>query len=211
MKNLKNAIKVIFPFDVPTIAVWTDKYSIINILKNIGKFENSNHIFYPRGGGLDLRNAQDSFEEKCIELRTSFNEIISIQSLSFHSFEDDENFDWAYFRINTNTIKQTNIYNYNVGYEEELTEIEPLNYIDRKYWDKDEFDNQPLPKGARLVVRRLKGDIVIFGKSSPYNQHTSTYDGRHDKLKADEFRSYISNVKKNGWQNDWKQFKKITS
>lgn len=199
--NLLKAIKTIFPNGIPSIAKWTDHKEIIDVLNAIGSFKNSNHLFYPDNGGLDLKGASPSLEPNCIEIKTSFNEILSPSSLTFHSFQNDDNFDWAFFRLQTNEIPQTDTYDDNLDYTEGLTEIAPLQYVDRSHWDYNDYQDEPLPKNARLIIRRLKGSFVIFGKTSPYNRQTSTYDARHENYSEQEFSSYIEMVRKNGWDN----------
>ena len=199
MTHFNNVINTVFPTGIPEVSKWTNHIEIIKLLNTIGSFENSNHLFYPKGGGLDLRGASVSHETNCIEIRTSFNEVISPINVTFNSFENDENNEWAYFRIEINELTKTNVYNNDVGFDEELTELSPLNYVSREHWDENEYNGKSLPTGTRLVIRRLKGSMVIFGKSSPYNKHSSTYDGRHNQYNEDEFRNYIKQVKTKGW------------
>ena len=199
MTNWNEVIKSIFPIGIPSKCIWTDHEEIIEVLNKLGSFNNSNHMFYPKGGGLDLKGSSESEESNCIEIRTSFNEIISPKSLTFNSFDNDFDNDWAYFRIDLNEINQTDVYNYKTEFDEELTELSPQNYVSREYWDEGEYDEQKLPAEARLIIRRLKGALVIFGKFSPYNQHSSTYDGRHNRFDEIGFRNYIENVINKGW------------
>ncbi len=59
------------------------------------------------------------------------------------------------------------------------------------YFDEGNYDEKPLPGNSRIVDRHIKGDFVIFQKTSTYNRITDTYDGRHNKMSTDEFRLYI--------------------
>ncbi|WP_306012967.1 MULTISPECIES: hypothetical protein [unclassified Allomuricauda] len=196
MKEWKFILEQVFPNGIPKFCEWTELSEIQKFLNKLGSYDNSNHLFYPSGGGLDLHGTSDSNEKNCIEIKTAGNEIISPKSLTFNSFD---NLDWSYFRIELNEIPQTKVYDYYIEFGEELCELSPLNYVSRSHWDENEYNEEPLPQGARLVERRLKGSLVIFGKLSPYNSHSSTYDGRHNKYSETEFRDYIENVKKNGW------------
>ena len=56
-------------------------------------------------------------------------------------------------------------------------------------------DDTPLPKNYRTVYRYLKGSFVIFAKTSIYNEIIGTYDARHSKMTAEEFRKYILNLR----------------
>lgn len=196
MKEWLIILQNLFPNGIPQYSIWTNKLEIIKVLNKLGSFDNSNHLFYPDGGGLDLSGSKISNEQNCIEIKTAFNEIISPKSLTFHSFE---NIDWSYFRIELNEIPQTSTYDYNVNFSEELCEISPLEYISREHWDEHEYNEEPLPENSRLLQRRLKGTLVVFGKMSPYNAHSSTYDGRHNDYSDSEFREYIETVQINGW------------
>ena len=196
MEEWKIVLESVFPNGIPKYSEWTNHLEIIKVLKKLGSFDNSNHLFYPNGGGLDLHGAKKSNEENCIEIRTSFNEIVSPKLLTFNSFK---NINWSYFRIELNPIEQTKIYDYDTEFSEELCEIDTLNYISRECWDENEYDEKPLPKKSRLIIRRLKGTLVIFGKQSPYNGHNRTYDGRHNDYSEKEFRSYIETIQINGW------------
>ena len=194
----KEIIGEIFPTGVPQHCEWSGLNQIVSILNIIGSRENSNHMFYPTGGGMDIESAKLSTEKGCIEIFTGLTEILKPKCLSFQSFNNDR---WNYFRIDTDALQPSGIYG-EVGDEvsEELTELEPLHYVPRSHWDSEEYNGDPLPKGARVLTRYLKGSFVIFSKSSPYNQHPTTYDGRHDKMNAEQFRSYIEGVIANGWK-----------
>lgn len=196
MKEWEFILQKIFSNGIPEYSKWTNHSEIIKVLNKIGSYDNSNHMFYPGGGGLDLRGSSKSFEKNCIEIKAASTEILSPKSLTFHSFD---NLDWSYFRIDLNEISQSGVYNYELEFDEELCEIGPLNYISRSHWDENEYNGERLPKGSRLVERRLKGSQVIFGKTSPYNSHSSTYDGRHNDYSDEDFKKYIESVKKNGW------------
>ena len=186
----------IFPNGIPSFCKWTEKLEIIELLNRLGSFKDSNHLFYADGGGMDLDGATESYEKNCIEINTGTPEILSPKKLTFHSFP---NLEWAYFRIELNQLNQTKVYNYELEFEEELCEIEPLNYIALEHWDLQEYNNEQLPKNARLVKRKLKGSFIIVGKESPYNRRSSTYDGRHYFYNDEEFRIYIETVQRNGW------------
>jgi serine/threonine-protein kinase len=196
MKEWALILENIFPNGIPEYSKWTNLEQIKKVLNKLGSFDNSNHMFYPEGGGLDLAGSSNSNETNCIEIKTAFNEIISPKSLTFHSFENIES---SYFRIELNQIPQTKVYDYENEYSEELCEISPLEYISREHWDEHRYDDEPLPPDSRLVMRRLKGTLVIFGKMSAYNSHRSTYDGRHNDYSDEDFRKYIETIQLEGW------------
>jgi len=190
-------LRDIFPNGILKHCEWTDLNQIVSILNKIGSKDASNHMFYPTGGGLDIESAQLSTEDGCIELFTGLTDILKPKFLSFESFRDDR---WNYFRIETNELQPSNVEDSERdNFSEELTELTAGKYVSRRHWDEGEYNGGPLPKGARVLTRYFKGSFVIFSKSSPYNQKSSTYDGRHNKMSAVEFRAYIENVIQNGW------------
>src|SRR5688500_16943356 len=86
----------IFPLGIPQKCEWIDLQSIASILDTIGSTDNSNHMFYPTGGGLDIESAKLSNEKGCIEIFTGITDIIKPKRLLFESFDDPI---WNYFRI----------------------------------------------------------------------------------------------------------------
>ncbi|WP_050377989.1 hypothetical protein [Chryseobacterium sp. Hurlbut01] len=199
MSKFNTTINEIFPHGIPLKSEWLDHQEIINVLNKVGGLQSSNHLFYPNGGGLDLQSATTSHEDDCIEIYTSRSEVISPLKLTFHSFKGDNENEWSYFRIETKPLKQTDVYDTSIEFMEPLTELFPLDYVDRRHWDDGEYNGKSLPNTARILLRWLKGSMVIFGKSSHYNHHNRTYDGRHNRYDDDQFRNYIENVRSNGW------------
>lgn len=186
----------IFPTGIPKHCEWTRLKDIISVLNAIGSAANSNHMFYPTGGGLDMKSSKISTEDSCIEIFTGLTDILKPKRLLFESFNVPI---WNYFRIETFELEPTGVYEGKDYPSEELTEIITGKYISRSYWDEGEYQGKKLPKTARVLTRHLKGAFVIFAKSSPYNLHSSTYDARHNKMTAEEFRAYIEKVIANGW------------
>jgi len=182
--------KQLFPTTMPHRVIWENINDIVYILNLIGSTPALNHMFYPFGGGNDLGEAKLGLEPGTIELiiGTNYVELIKLKRLIFENFASDTQ--WNYFRIETDELEPTGI-GYIYRDSEELIEIEPLNYIDSHYWDKSNYEGER-PSSARLVHRRLKGDFVIFAKTSIYNRSPTTYDARHNQLNADTFREYIN-------------------
>lgn len=184
----------IFPNEIPESYIWNDIVEIVKILNIIGE-NNLNHTFLPTGGGLDLTGADYSEEIGCIKLYFGFiYDIVKPYKLIFHSFGDS--YEWAYFRLETYELEQSNVYKTKLENNEEVVDLGNASYIDRKFWDmgfyydenqnKKEFDNN-----ATVVTRHFNGSFVIFAKSSIYNRVSSTYDGRHNKMSDERFRKYI--------------------
>jgi hypothetical protein len=77
---------------------------------------------------------------------------------------------------------------------EEVTQLYPGYYKEYDYYENSyyiEDDDYERPKDMKHVTRWFRGSFVIFNKGSVYNQTSSTYDGRHNKMTTDEFRDYI--------------------
>ncbi|MGL5563995.1 MAG: hypothetical protein ACRDCN_15460 [Tannerellaceae bacterium] len=188
-------LKSIFPQGLPKSCEWTDQQIIHNLLHIISTEEQSNHLFFPSGGGMNLAGAKYSGEYKCMELTNASGgaSVIKPAKLTFHSF-GKAGIEWSYFRIEAADLKPTGIYANTNGIYEEVCEIEPVDYISTKHWMENEYQGERLPSDARLVMRFLGGSIVIFANASPYNYNTGTYDARHNAMSDQEFRQYIEDV-----------------
>ena len=191
-------LKQIFPATQPKRCEWNELAAIVTVLNQIASKDDSNHMFYPTGGGMDIESAKPATEPGCVEIYTGLTDIIKPKCLIFESFPDPL---WSYFRMETAALAPSGVYEISDGLSEDVTEIEPGRYISRSYWDNGEHHGEPLPKSARVLTRHLAGTFVIFAKSSPYNRHSRTYDGRHNNMSADEFRAYIEQVSTHGWKD----------
>lgn len=190
----------LFPTSIPTRVIWEDINDMVKVLKIVCSYDNLNHMFFPDGGGLDLEDARLSFEEGCIELDFQLIDIVKPKRLIFESF--GYHHEWNYFRLETAELEPSGVYKVKKGkevserarYKEEVTQISPgfykdYNYLENSYYIED--DDYRRPEGMRHISRWFRGSFVIFNKASVYNQTSSTYDGRHNKMSTDEFRSYI--------------------
>lgn len=202
-KNLKEwdeLLGKLFKDKIPECHTWKNITDMIEVLNFIGTNPQCNHTFFPTGGGLDLAGARESVENECIELLffDKAADIVRPKMLTFQSF--GEPYEWAYFRLDTKELNPSGVYEGLTGQHEELTEISPGEYVERSYWDEgyygyDEHDRElPLPDNARVITRFFSGAFVIFAKGSVYNSINATYDGRHSKMTAEKFKSYISNT-----------------
>ena len=192
----EKTIKELFCIAIPNNCIWKEIDSIISILDKISSVDNLNHTLFPAGGGHDLIGIKKSSEEGCIEFRTPNSvRIIKPKVLEFNYFPN--NIDWAYFRLETGTLKPITRDIDPSFIKEKLTELEPGHYVEKKVWEKgylgyDENGNRILlPKDTRIISRYFKGSFVIFAQGSPYNKNHVTYDARHDKMNSKKFRQYI--------------------
>lgn len=202
LKEWENTIKDIFDGKPPHSMEWYGNATIIDILNKLGSVKHLCHMFYPSGGGMLIKGAKESVEPGCIELITDGGEdIVRPQKLRFHFF-GEQNYEWAYFRLETGVLAPSGVYeNYDdiftndIQYEE-VTELRPGKYVERYHWDAgyygyDENGEKPLPKEARAVSRIFKGAFVFFATTSIYNRTSSTYDARHNKMTSQEFEEHI--------------------
>lgn len=181
----------IFGNFIPANYKWTDTNEIINVLNKIGADASTNYIFFPGGGGMTLTSANLSHEDGCIEFVADDTFLVKLKSLTFVSIGADNS--CSYFRLETEKLNSTGV-NEKLKispYLENLIELLPLNYMIDKFSDYGEDDYDHLPKTARPLVRILKGDLVIFSKSSLYNNISNTDNGRHSKMKAAKFKKYV--------------------
>lgn len=199
LKEWKNFLLNLFANKIPQSKTWNNKTEIIKILNTIGEKPNLTHLFFPNGGGLDLTGAKNSAEDNCIELlfdRLAY--IVKPDYLSFEYFGDE--YEWAYFRLETLELKPSGIYKELIYNFEELTELNPKNYVDRYIWDQgfieydENGDEKPLPKTARVITRLFNGALVIFAKGSIYNRTNESYDAWHNKMEPAEFRKHIEDA-----------------
>lgn len=183
----KKILKCIFPNFYPEEVKWTKINDIVKILKAVGSIESSNHAFLPGGGGLDLTDASVSKESECIELKLgSTYYVCKPDSLTFNSFGTSE--EWFYFRLDNKILEPVLNNPIIMKCYEELVELTDGTYVSR--YEAAEIASSKI---NRYVNMLLSGSIVIFSKSSSYNANSKTYDGRHNKMNASEFRTYIYN------------------
>jgi hypothetical protein len=190
-------LQFMFHGKTPTSFRWDNLEDIVKILNLLGKHGNISHVFMPNGGGLDITGAKVAGEVGCIEIEfQGSSSIVKPISLSLETFEG--NTKWSYFRLDTGGLAESGIYDTTTGEDEALTQLEPGNYLSYDVWsaghhgvDEDGYEI-PLPSTARPVTRHFRGAFVIFAKGSIYNQTSSTYDARHNKMDTESFKKYIA-------------------
>lgn len=187
----KDLERELFPAGLPTRAIWDRRDDVVAVLERIAAAGNLGHMFFPTGGGLHLDCVRESSEENCIELSGGGHPyIVKPRRLIFDSFGSDST--WNYFRLETHELEILGQYDFDFhSKQEDLTEIAEGQYTYPEAVVFDDFDGERLPDTARSVTRILEGDFVIFSVISPYNLDSTTYDGRHNMMNADQFREYI--------------------
>lgn len=218
-EDWRHAVVSVLAAHPPRRAVWTSIEEIVSVLRTAVKYDNANHLYYPSGGGNDLKAVAPSIEPDCIELDTGSVTIVRPTRLLLEVFPDNP--EWNYFRLETGGLEPSGAYDdsndetedidpepvvaptsdedtsLEAELDEDVTELEPGQYVAASVWDDGFYGEAdwgnpvPLPSTARRVSRYFSGAFAIFGKRSPYNLNGITYDARHARVNADEFRRHI--------------------
>jgi hypothetical protein len=203
LRTWAGLLEGVFPTGIPSSTKWTNLASMSSVLNRIGSQPNSNHMFFPTGGGMDLEGSSLYEEEdECLALKTGNRvaEVVKPSALLFESFGQD--LEWAYFRIECQSLQPSGVYEDVQKGErasEEVVLVEPGTYAPRSAWDDASYEGKDLPETARLIIRSLGGGaLVIFAKGSAYNLASGrgfdAYDGRHAKMSPAQFRDYIGQL-----------------
>ncbi len=196
-KEWEELLKTIFNGPIPESRSWTEKKDIIKILYFVGRNPDMNQTYLPDGGCLNLKRGEESSEPDCLDLHFVDHPVCIVKPriLVFQSF--NKSCEWAYFRLETKNLDPSGWYPNLTGIKEELTEISPGDYADRKYWDLGSYEYDetgreiPLSSRARIAIRYFSGSFVIFSKGSAYHKINSSSAGSHSKMNEEEFKAYI--------------------
>jgi serine/threonine-protein kinase len=168
------------------------------VLNKIGSQPNSNHMFYPTSGGMDLDGAYPFENEPgCLALKTDDRvaEVVKPSVLLFECASPE--LEWAYFRLECEPLQPCGVYEDSTPVKrEEVVLVASGTYARREAWDADEFQGKPLPSTAQLINRFIGGGpFVIFSKGSLYNLGRSgnfdAYNAVHAQMNAAQFRRLI--------------------
>lgn len=187
-------VKAVFNDAVPAKAEWTNPKDIVAVLNAISS--PAGHMFYPDGGGMDLRggqlNSKGELEWAVEEGRLgTYAHIANPLKLTFWNpgpFDHEAN-----FILEVGALDQQGEHASHKGYAEELTELSDGTFDPRSTWDEGDRE------GARLVIRYVKpGRFAIFGKGSIYNsfrdKQFDAYDAFHND--PDAFEMAVSEMAK---------------
>jgi len=208
LSQWKYVQKRLFGEIIPDRTSWSNREDIVKVLNLLGRMPNLNHMFVPTGGGIDLSSAEKAAEDGCIALNSFGTDIVKPRKLIAESISKD--YIWSYFRLELDILEP--IFE-DIGFEyEELTEDIPGHYLSPICGNYGYYeDDLPLPEGYRIVSRYLRGNYVIFLKTSIYNKINGTYDARHDKMNTEEFREYIEMLRKLYFKESYSKFMKIAN
>lgn len=187
--------KALFAGKQATSATWNDVDAIIAVLKEIARLPAYNHIFLPSNGGLDLVGAERADEAGCIYLMFDPQEIAVVKpkSLTFEGFSEAN--DWNYFLLELEDLKPILQTENRDCIREILVEDTPGHYIKSDTFTYGVYDydtGEPLPAGAKCVVRYCRGSFLLTLKQGTYNQCVDyAYQALHDKIDARSIRNLM--------------------
>ena len=196
----KQLIDQLFPAGVPAHAEWTDIPEVVRVLNHMCAIPGINALFLPHSGWLEIYGAFLGKESGQIELETnadphhSQRRVCRVAKLTFESFDNPDDYQFSYFRIQTAPLAILhNEYMMPGNMQEEVTELGTGEYASRSIWD-NRFDNDdaPLPHAARHIVRILGGSMVLVQKMGNYAQASGTDDGFHEEFSENEFREMMA-------------------
>jgi hypothetical protein len=198
LNEWKEVLKEIFKGPIPESRTWTDKKEMNRALYFLGRNPDLNQTYLPDGGRLHLKRGEDSSEPDCLDLHFVDHPvcIVKPRALIFQSFGKAH--EWDYFRLETKELDPSGWYPNLEGIKEELTEISPGDYADRKYWDLGSYEYDetgreiPLSSRARIVFRYFSGAWVILVNDSPYLEISGSGNGGHSEMTEEAFKEFIS-------------------
>nr|WP_245917570.1 protein kinase [Bacillus canaveralius] len=183
----------------PSTVIWRDKLQVVEILKQLSIL-NFNHTFIHEGGGMDLIDIklfEEEIEKDMVILGFGFNmdHVFKVKRLIWELPNGDSEF--SYFRLEFDKVNP--IYpsaveelekwmkNQNFEYNNEVVSEDLIvnnNGEYELYYEDDEIAHFS-------ITRWFDGSFLIVPKGSIYNSIQNTYDGRHSKFKAEDFREYM--------------------
>ncbi len=182
----------------PVSATWEGKDNVLMVLAPFATC-GANHFLLPAGGGMDIASVRQSQEEGCIELVVSKRSVYVVRPkrVTLEHFPDAPL--ETFLLVELGELEPTGIYDALSRPTEEVVEVNG-EYVERYHWDdgtlgEDENGEPlPLPANAHLVVRWMRGKIMVVSKGSIWNGISATYDGRHSRMESAEIRRQIAAV-----------------
>lgn len=194
--------KTLFPKIAPETAIFEKNDDIIYALNTISKLPNINHMFFPDGGGFDLKYVEKATEDGCITMNADgIFIVLKPKRLLIENISNDPV--WSYIRLELDDLaphekpkEESPDEAIPPNFYERLTEISPGEYGNWILGNYGKYANgERLPNGYRTIHRYLRGAFVFFPKSSIYNHTSATYDGRHNDTDSARFRMLIKTMR----------------
>lgn len=192
LREWDSLLNELFPTATPTIAKWEQLDDVLAVLNHI--IDVKHQVFLPISGCSDLKLAPRARENNCIELHLhSRTAIVHPVSLEFHNTGLNE---WSYFRLQTEALLATNIYEETEYENAELPVYENLLEFNGEYYDFDANDEGDLGNNeeVREVTRCLfDGDYLIFSMGSFFNWHLDVSARINGETTPEQFHAFILN------------------
>ena len=178
----------------PESCTWKDPVKIKKVLDLLTLLPLYSHIFFPDKGWVRFKKIEIGSEPPSLDLYTSMGIYrVRLGELHFESFQHSF---WNYFLLDAEPVEPV------VGAEvdeftERVVEDRPGHFVsavDAIYGVYSYDGGEKLPKGSKVLIRCLKGKLLIVLKQGPYNHITQTDDGRHNNCSVEEFRKYIEDL-----------------
>ncbi len=186
----------IFPCGIPVRATWIRVDSIVRILNAISRYSSANHVFYPTGGGMDLKGAKRAKEYECIELDCTRIQLIKPEYLLFESIDAEPRHNYFWLKCKILQPTKFNINGYDntkhqiSDYREAISQLTDGNYIPPI--DSDSFPSDLNLNGSKenikCITRWFKGSFLIVRKDSFYYNDFHTYKGLHNSISPNSFK-----------------------
>ncbi len=185
---------------------WTNAVAIRDVLARVLAHTRS-HAHLPTGGGLDFEAIGSSTELGVLEFQMEHDSIHLARPRSLTLEWIDRRPLESFVLLELGELSPSGVYAANddpdypadhwTRRREELLELGHGDYVERAVWDQGDlgYDDEgvriPLPEKSRLVTRWFNGQMLFVTKGGLWNGTSATYDGRHDRMSADQIRTMI--------------------
>ncbi len=188
--------KYLFHGHGPQRCCWEDPVEIKRVMNLLSALPLYSHVFFPDKGWMAFKKVEIGAEPVSLDVYTDFFIYrVKLGKLYYENFLQPY---WNYFILESEPAEVK------VGaeadeYYEQVVEDKPGHYVsavDAVYGVYDYDEGGKFPEGAKLIIRCLKGKILIVLKHGPYNMISNMDDGRHNNCSIDDFRGYIEMLQK---------------
>ena len=165
---------------------------------------NYSHAHLPTGGGFDFWSVKQSRERGCLEFAYSDRNVIVVKPRGLIIERIDADPAESFVLLELDRLDTSGAYNEERSGAMREDGVEEVLEIDGRYYSRDGVDDgyyrdengreRDLPDRWRIVVRFVKGQILIVVKGSIWNGSSKTYSGMHNTMGADEIRGAIEHA-----------------
>lgn len=193
VQEWETSLQSLFNDKLPQRHTWENFDEIVSVLQKITLTPNFQKLFYPLGGALEIAQVNPAQESGCIEfyskVYSNFYDVIKPKTLQFEGFLDDPR--WSYFHLEADVLKQSPANPNRSFLSEQLAVLPDGEYINITHAQTGEYNGTLLQQPVKKVIRHFEGSFLICPITSPYNQNSPLYDGKHRTMSRDELREYV--------------------